>query len=33
MASTPLEQLDEHGQSVWIDFLSRTSSRTATCRA
>ena len=23
MASTPLEQLDEHGQSVWIDFLSR----------
>ena len=20
---TPLEQLDEHGQSVWIDFLSR----------
>ena len=23
MATTPLEQLDEHGQSVWIDFLSR----------
>jgi transaldolase len=23
MAKTPLEQLDEHGQSVWIDFLSR----------
>jgi transaldolase len=23
MANTPLEQLDEHGQSVWIDFLSR----------
>ncbi len=23
MAATPLEQLDEHGQSVWIDFLSR----------
>src|SRR4051812_29242935 len=23
MATTPLEQLAEHGQSVWIDFLSR----------
>jgi transaldolase len=23
MAKTPLEQLEEHGQSVWIDFLSR----------
>lgn len=23
MAATPLEQLAEHGQSVWIDFLSR----------
>jgi transaldolase len=23
MAKTPLEQLDEQGQSVWIDFLSR----------
>ncbi len=23
MATTPLQQLDEHGQSVWIDFLSR----------
>jgi transaldolase len=23
MAKTPLQQLDEHGQSVWIDFLSR----------
>jgi transaldolase len=23
MAKTPLEQVDEHGQSVWIDFLSR----------
>ena len=23
MATTPLEQLDEFGQSVWIDFLSR----------
>jgi transaldolase len=23
MAKTPLEQLAEHGQSVWIDFLSR----------
>jgi transaldolase len=24
MAATPLQQLAEHGQSVWIDFLSRT---------
>src|SRR3954469_13593439 len=24
MASTPLQQLNEHGQSVWVDFLSRT---------
>ena len=24
MASTPLQQLNEHGQSVWIDYLSRT---------
>ena len=24
MATTPLQQLAEHGQSVWIDFLSRT---------
>src|SRR5918997_2465465 len=24
MAKTPLQQLSEHGQSVWIDFLSRT---------
>ncbi|MEA2136007.1 MAG: hypothetical protein QOC68_3916, partial [Solirubrobacteraceae bacterium] len=23
MATTPLEQLAENGQSVWIDFLSR----------
>jgi transaldolase len=23
MAPTPLQQLDEHGQSVWVDFLSR----------
>jgi transaldolase len=23
MASTPLQQLNEHGQSVWVDFLSR----------
>ena len=23
MASTPLQQLNEHGQSVWIDYLSR----------
>ena len=23
MASTPLQQLDEHGQSVWVDYLSR----------
>ena len=24
MASTPLQQLNEYGQSVWVDFLSRT---------
>jgi transaldolase len=24
MATTPLQQLAEHGQSVWIDYLSRT---------
>ena len=24
MASTPLQQLNEHGQSVWVDYLSRT---------
>jgi transaldolase len=24
MAETPLQRLSEHGQSVWIDFLSRT---------
>src|SRR3954454_18109051 len=24
MVSTPLQQLNEHGQSVWVDFLSRT---------
>jgi transaldolase len=24
MASTPLQQLHEHGQAVWIDFLSRS---------
>ena len=24
MASTPLQQLADHGQSVWIDYLSRT---------
>jgi transaldolase len=23
MASTPLQQLNEHGQSVWVDYLSR----------
>ena len=23
MAPTPLQQLDEHGQSVWVDYLSR----------
>src|SRR4051812_5255489 len=23
MADTPLQQLSDHGQSVWIDFLSR----------
>ena len=23
MASTPLQQLNDHGQSVWSDFLSR----------
>ena len=23
MAPTPLQQLNEHGQSVWVDFLSR----------
>ena len=24
MASTPLQQLNEHGQSVWVELLSRT---------
>jgi transaldolase len=24
MAPTPLQQLDEHGQSVWVDYLSRS---------
>ena len=24
MATTPLQQLAEHGQSVWVDYLSRT---------
>ena len=24
MAPTPLQQLAEHGQSVWVDYLSRT---------
>ena len=24
MATTPLQQLNEHGQSVWVDYLSRT---------
>src|ERR687885_623950 len=24
MATTPLQQLAEHGQSVWIDYLSRS---------
>ena len=24
MASTPLQQLNEHGQSVWVDYLSRS---------
>ena len=24
MAKTPLQELADHGQSVWIDFLSRT---------
>ncbi len=24
MAPTPLQQLEEHGQSVWVDYLSRS---------
>ena len=24
MAKTPLQELADHGQSVWIDYLSRT---------